>query len=160
VLNSTGSLAAAIVLASIIIVVAFVSAIDCMGGISRIIMAQARDNVIPFGTFFSRIHSRWNTPVNSIFLAGIIQACIAVIYVGNSTAFYGFLSGVFTLQVLSYGVPVALHFFRHSSLNISYGPWRMGRFGLAANVVGILLYLMLFVAVSLPTALPVTAPTM
>ncbi|KAL4781948.1 amino acid/polyamine transporter I [Aspergillus varians] len=159
--NSTGSLGAAIVLACIIIVVAIISAIDCMGGISRIIMAQARDNIIPFGPFFSRIHPRWNTPANAIMACSISQACLAVIYIGNKTAFYGFLSGVFTLQVLSYGTPVVFHLFRRKALNLTYGPWRMGQsVSLLANVVGILLYLMLFVAVSLPAELPVTAPSM
>ncbi|KAI1609748.1 amino acid/polyamine transporter I [Exophiala viscosa] len=158
--NSTGSIGAAITLACTIIIVAVVSAIDCMGGISRIIMAQSRDGVIPCGHVFAKINLRWNTPINAVLLASFIQACIALIYIGNSTAFYCILSGVFTLQVLSYGLPIALHLFRRKTMNLTYGPWKMRWYGYLVNGLGLILYAILFVAVSLPTGLPVTAADM
>lgn len=123
-------------------------------------MAQARDQGFPAGEFFSQIHPRWNTPANAIVLAAFAQACLAVIYVGNATAFYGILSGEFTLQILSFGLPVALHLFRRKKLNLTYGPWKMGVWGWLVNAVGLCLYCFLFVAVSLPTAIPVTAAGM
>ncbi|KAJ9143518.1 Amino acid/polyamine transporter I [Pleurostoma richardsiae] len=157
---STGSLGAAIVFGSVIVVVAVLSAIDCMGSIARIIMAQARDQGLPFSQTLSKIHLRWNTPVNATILAASIQAAISAIYIGNSTAFYGILSGVITLQVMSFGLPIAFHLFRKKSLALKYGPWSLGRWGWLINAIGLLLYLFSFVAVSLPTSIPVTAQNM
>jgi amino acid transporter len=144
----------------VIVVVAVLSAIDCMGSIARIIRAQARDQGLPFSQTLSKIHLRWNTPVNATILAASIQAAISAIYIGNSTAFYGILSGVITLQVMSFGLPIAFHLFRKKSLALTYGPWSLGRWGWLINAIGLLLYLFSFVAVSLPTSIPVTAQNM
>ncbi|KIW41525.1 uncharacterized protein PV06_07075 [Exophiala oligosperma] len=160
--NSThGNIHAANGIACLIVIVAIISATDCMGGLSRIIMAQSRDGAFPFGHALEKISPRWNTPVGAIMTAATIQAMLAVIYIGNSTAFFGFLSGVFTLQVLSYGTPIFLHLIRRKTLNLTYGPWRLPyRWGWIVNVLGLTLYGLLFVAVSLPTSIPVTAENM
>lgn len=131
-----------------------------MGGIARIIMAQARDNGIPFGAFLSEIHPRWNTPVHACVLAATIQGLISVIYIGNTTAFYGILSGVFSLQTIGLGLPLVLHLLFRKSLNLKYGPWNMGKYGWIVNLMGVLMYGTLFVAISLPTSIPVTAQNM
>jgi choline transport protein len=159
--TSTGSLGAAIVLGSVIVVVAVIAALDAMGAIARIIMAQARDQALPFSNIFSKIDINWNTPVNALILAATLQAAIATIYIGNSTAYFGIVSGVLTLQVISYGIPIVLHLFqRKTTLNLEYGPWKLGRWGRVANVIGLVLYVFIFVAVSLPTEVPVTAQNM
>lgn len=85
--NSTGSLGAAILFGAIIVIVAVIAALDAMGAIARIIMAQARDQALPFSNTFAKIHVYWNTPINALILAATLQAAIASIYIGNKTAF-------------------------------------------------------------------------
>ena len=65
-----------------------------------------------------------------------------------------------TVQVISYGIPIALHLFQRKTLNLKYGPWKLGRWGRLANVSGLIIYVFIFVAVSLPTEVPVTAKNM
>ncbi|KKK26013.1 hypothetical protein AOCH_000444 [Aspergillus ochraceoroseus] len=160
VINSTGSTAAAIGLSASIVIVAFTSSIDSVGSVSRVIMALARDNILPFGEFFAQIHPKWNAPFNAVCLAVALEISIAVIYVGNATAYYCIASGVVTLQVSSYMLPIALQLIFRKRNNIKYGEWSLGSKRYFFNIMGILIDLLIFIVMLFPTTKPITASNM
>ncbi|RAH68324.1 amino acid transporter, partial [Aspergillus aculeatinus CBS 121060] len=159
-LNSTGSNAAAMCLSATLIIVAFTAAIDGTAAVVRIIMALGRDDAIPYGSQFAKLHPKYNSPFNACHLALFLQVFIAVLYVGNSTAYYGVASGVVAMQVLSYILPIFLNLLYGKKLGIVYGPWSMGNSRYLVNTLAVLIYVFLFVIMQLPTTLPVSATNM
>ncbi|KAJ5361871.1 amino acid transporter [Penicillium brevicompactum] len=159
-LNSAGSSVAAMCLSANIIIVAFTAAIDGTGSVVRIIMALGRDEAIPYGSQFAKLHPKYNSPFNACHLALLSQISIATLYVGNSTAYYGLASGTVGMQVLSYIFPVFLNLIFGKKLGIVYGPWSMGNSRYLVNTLAVLIYVFLFVIVQLPTTLPVSATNM
>ena len=160
IVNSTGSITAAVALCAPIVFVATVASIDLVGSIARSIMAQARDNAMPFGTFFAQIHPRWNVPVNALVLTFILELCLGVVYIGNTRAYFGIASSTVALQTLSYGVPIVLQLFRRWRSTAEFGPWTLGRFGVFANAYSVAWYSLMFIIMQLPASLPVTASNM
>ncbi|KKK26005.1 hypothetical protein AOCH_000451 [Aspergillus ochraceoroseus] len=160
ILQSTGSKAAAIILSCTVIAVSFTASIDAVGGISRIIMAQARDRALPFSEVLSKVSPRWNTPIYAVLLACFLLLSIAAIYVGNSTAYYGIASGTVVMQVVSYTAPVILNFFFSKKMGIKYGPWNLGRLRYPINGIAIIIYIFLCCIMTFPTQMPATAENM
>jgi amino acid transporter len=84
--NSTGSIAGASVLASMIAVIATVCANSLMAEGSRAVYAFARDNGLPFSAQLSRVSSR-SVPVNAVILTAVVQMAFNSIYFGTTTGF-------------------------------------------------------------------------
>lgn len=153
-------MAAVMALCSMIVVIAFVVAIDQTGAISRLIMAQARDGGIPFAKTFARISPRWNTPIPALLFSAAIQVVLSTVYIANEIAYFGISSGTITLQALSYCIPVALHIWARKRHGMEYGPWNMGRYGRLVNIFSVLSYAFLFVIMCIPQQYPVTTLNM
>ncbi|RYC82020.1 hypothetical protein BFJ63_vAg15088 [Fusarium oxysporum f. sp. narcissi] len=160
IINSTGSEAAAMGLCSIIVVIAFVVAVDQTAAISRLIMAQARDGGIPFNEIFSRVSPRWNVPIPALIFSAIIQLVFGSIYTANQVAYFGISSGTITLQALSYCIPVALHIWARNKHGMSYGPWNMGRWSRVVNMYAVGSYAFLFIIMCFPQQFPVNTMNM
>jgi choline transport protein len=84
--NSTGSIAGASALASMIAVIATVASNSLMAEGSRAVYAFARDNGLPFSEFLSKVSGR-HVPVNAILLTTVAQMAFNSIYFGTSTGF-------------------------------------------------------------------------
>lgn len=85
--HSTGSIAAASTLASLISVVAIVCANSLMAEGSRAIYAFARDHGLPFSRVFSKVSPKKQVPINAVVLTGLVQVAFNSIYFGTSTGF-------------------------------------------------------------------------
>ncbi|KAK7708721.1 hypothetical protein SLS57_008938 [Botryosphaeria dothidea] len=134
--NSTNNAGLAIFLAALSTYLAFVGGIDAQGSCARTLWAMARDGAFP--RWLRHVHPSLDVPVASVVVSAAPQLVIGAIYIGNTTAFYGLISGVLALYMLSYGLVVALHI--HAKLSrhrtLAYGPWRLPTaLGLPLNVV-------------------------
>lgn len=156
-LNATKSTGGSVVLNFGVSVVAFLSAIDLNGACARTIWSMARDNAFP--TIFRQVHPVWDVPVYPVIAICIVECCLACIYIGNVTAFYGIMSGILILQMSSYAIPIFLHLLQRRTM--TYGPWKMPHYlGYAANIGALSWCILASVMFTFPIYLPVTAANM
>ncbi len=82
-------------------------------GLTRVLLAMSRDGLLP--VFFSKVHSRTQTPVTIILISGIIMACIAgfvplseaaaIVNIGTLAAFTLVCGGVMLMRMLQPDLP-------------------------------------------------------
>ncbi|KAJ5373919.1 Amino acid/polyamine transporter I [Penicillium concentricum] len=137
----------------------FVGGPGCMAASSRVIWSFAREGGLP--DCFSRVHSRFEVPVNALLLSWVSISALALIYIGNETAFYGLASGVTVVMIFSYAMPIFLRLiygFKHS--NLQPGPFTLGAWGLPINIFAACWCTYLIIFMCLPTLMPVTKENM
>lgn len=158
--NSTGNPGLSIFLASLSTYLAFVGGIDAQGSCARTLWAMARDDAFPAP--FRSVHPKWEVPVCCIAVSAAAQLAIGAIYIGNSTAFYGLISGVLALYMLTYAMAIGLHTMAKLSgdKQVQYGPWTLGRLSLPLNVVALAWAVFTFIFLCFPLYQPVTAGNM
>lgn len=84
--NSTGSVAGASALSSMISVICLVASNSLMAEGSRSVYAFARDQGLPFSDLLSKVSSR-SVPVYAVLLTGVVQIAFNSIYFGTVTGF-------------------------------------------------------------------------
>jgi len=114
---------------------------------SRVIYAFARDGGMPASSLFRRVSATHLTPAPSIWLA------VAVAFVATLTS--GTYAVVTSISVIglyvSYISPVYLVWrARGTSKEVSRGPWHLGRFGPAINLIAIVWVAFITVILALP----------
>jgi choline transport protein len=85
--NSTGSVAGASGLSSLICVIVLVCANSLMAEGSRAVYAFARDHGLPFSRTFSKVSEKTKVPVNAVLLTCLVQIAFNSIYFGTLTGF-------------------------------------------------------------------------
>lgn len=146
-------------MASVSTYLAFVGGIDAMGSTARTLFALSRDNAFP--EIFHRVHPRYDVPVWSILVCGVLQALLGLIYIGNTTAFYGILSGVLVLYMISFMLCIALHLYtKLSRRSIEYGPWNLGHWSLPLNIIALAWTIFTVIFFCFPLYQPVSAQNM
>ncbi|KAM0548763.1 hypothetical protein ACHAPJ_009759 [Fusarium lateritium] len=161
IVNSSGSKVAAMCLCAVLAAIAFIGGIFCVGMSSRVVCASARDGALPFNSWLSSIHPRWNVPMNSMVSSVVVVLLLGLIYLGNTTAFFGISSGAVLTQTLTVIVPIGLHIALYWKGGLVYGAWQLPK-GLrwVANIIGFLGFGLIAVAVMIPSHYPVTAANM
>lgn len=90
--HSTGSIAGASALASLISVIALVCANSLMAEGSRAVYAFARDHGLPFSRTFSKVSPTRQVPVYALLLTCVVQMAFDSIYFGTTTGFNTIIS--------------------------------------------------------------------
>jgi len=85
--HSTGSVAGASTLASLIAVIALVCANSLMAEGSRAVYAFARDHGLPFSRTFSKVSKKRQVPIYALLLTCVVQMAFDSIYFGTTTGF-------------------------------------------------------------------------
>ncbi|KAK4862455.1 hypothetical protein LT330_002588 [Penicillium expansum] len=137
----------------------FIGGPGCMAASSRVIWSFSREGGLP--ECFSRVHGRLEVPVNALLLSWVGISALALIYIGNETAFYGIASGVTVVMVFSYALPIFLRIiygFEHT--NLPPGPFTLGVWSLPINVFAACWCIYLIIFLCFPTIVPVTAQNM
>lgn len=94
-------------------------------------------------------------------LVSILCCLLTLINIGSTTAFYAIISLSTLSLYISYIVPIALLLIRKlEGRHPSYGPFRLGRWGIPINMFAIAYGLYIVVWLSFPVMLPVTSATM
>ena len=138
--------------------VAFVSAVDAMGSGARVLFALARDSMFP--SWLAVVSPRFDVPLRALALVSLPPMLFILIYIGNTTAFYGFMSGILVSMVALYLVPIALIFVNRLFRQVPFGPYTLGRYGSTINALALLWFGFLFIVLCFPTSNPVTVENM
>jgi amino acid transporter len=109
---------------------------------SRVIWAFARDEGLPASGLWKSVSHKHSTPVYTIWLCAI-AAFLAAVYSGA----YAVVTSISTIGLyISYAIPVVLHL---RVGKIERGPWHLGGYSKAINVVAVLWVIFLSVILSL-----------
>ncbi|KAH7361173.1 GABA permease [Pyrenochaeta sp. MPI-SDFR-AT-0127] len=159
--NSTGSVAGASTLASMIAIIALVSANSLMAEGSRAVYAFARDNGLPYSDLLSKVSSR-SVPMNAIILTAVVQMAFNSIYFGTTTGFNTIIAIATQGFYLSYLIPLLSRILAHFSGKKTRleGPYSLGRWGIVLNIIGFLYLAFICVVSNLPTVTPVDSGNM
>lgn len=157
-INSTGSVAAGIIINMFSTILAYVAGIDCLGSAARILWSLARDQGLP--QFLTKVHEKWDVPVRAVLVVAVPSYLVGIIYIFNSTAFYGVIAGQLLAMILSYFMPIMLHLIARRSKKIVYGPWTLGRLGWVTDIVSVGFTLLVATFMCFPVYIPVTTENM
>lgn len=113
---------------------------------SRMLYAFARDGGLPFSKYLARVSPRWQTPHVGIWVSVCVAFALALF--ADTLAVMAALSTV--ALYASYGLPVLLALRARKWGWPRVGPWTLGRWGPAINVVAVLWVLFMVVVMSLP----------
>ena len=135
----------------------------CIGGYltaGRMYWTLARDNAIPFSSYYSRVSPKFRNPFNATLFCGIITTVLGCIYVGSSTAFNAFVGSFVVLVTLSYLMAILPHLLSRRA-NVTPGWfWMNGVTGYVVNIVTCLYIIVVDIIFCFPYALPVDAKSM
>jgi len=114
---------------------------------SRTIYAFARDAGIPGSTLWKRVSRSHSTPAPAVWL------CVVVAFAATiSSGTYAVVTSISVIGLyFSYIIPVYLGWRRRGTPSeAARGPWHLGRFGAAINLIAIVWVLFISVILSLP----------
>lgn len=159
--GATGSKAATTAMTCFIFFNGLVSMFSSLASVSRLTWAFARDKGLPFSNFIGAVNPTFRIPLNALGLVSTIVALLQIINIGSSTAFYAIV-GLSTIGLyLSYVLPIlfiALAKIRGDRIN--YGPFKLGRTGLAINIFAVVYGIYMIIFLPFPPYMPVTAVNM
>jgi len=114
---------------------------------SRVVFAFSRDNGMPFSKLWKRVSKTHKTPAAALWLC-VVVAFVALIY---SDA-YSVVTSISVIGLyFSYIIPVFLKVRSQlSKREMARGPWSLGRYSLAINIVAILWVVFISVILSVP----------
>lgn len=145
-----------------LIVMACLATVPCVASATRVLWALARDSGVPFSETLSRVDEKRGVPTMSVIVTTILLGLLGLLNIASSTAFNAILSlGVIGLYV-SYLLPVILIFYQRltNPQSLTYGPFRLGKWGLTANAVSIVYTIYTSIFLLFPPYQPVTAVNM
>ncbi|ROV97877.1 hypothetical protein VSDG_04886 [Cytospora chrysosperma] len=149
--SSVGSTAGATVMVSIIIIMAFAATTGCLASTSRIYWAFARDHALPGSQYLKKLDSRTHVPMTAVVTTTILSCLLALVNIGDATAFNGVISITVAGVMGSYLIVACLILYRRLTTGIrprnddntltnttgaglTWGPWRLkGFIGIANN---------------------------
>lgn len=115
--------------------------------ISRTLYAFARDNGLPGSAVWRRVSVRYQTPAPAIWL------CVAIAFLATiSAGTYAVVTSVSVIGLyFSYTIPVYLAArARARGEPVPRGPWHLGRFGPAINLVAMVWVVFISIVLSIP----------
>jgi choline transport protein len=117
---------------------------------------------LPFADYLKQLNPKDKCPTRAVVLTTVIISLFSLINIGSTTAFNALLSLSVIGTYFSYGLPIILFAIRRFDPKrpIVFGPWRLGKFGFAVNLVAIIFCSFLIIFLPFPTVLPVTALNM
>lgn len=158
-INSTGSVGGGITLNMISSSIAWVAGVDLWGAASRSIWSLSRDNALP--SIFAQLHPRWQIPLWANLVLVVPSLLVYMIYIWNTTAFYGIMSGVLVAFQSSYVLPIGLYvFYTSRTKKLVKGPFNLGRFSWPLQAVSFVFGCFVIIMMSFPVYQPVTAENM
>jgi len=163
-LNSTQSKVGATILSVVITLTATAGTFAGLISTSRTGWAFARDGAMPFSRYFAHLDSERKIPVRMCVLLTVLQALLGLLYVGNTTAFNAVLSMAILGIYASYVLPIAYMLLygrtRSSHRVVRFGPFTLGRWGPAINIIALLWGTLAMLFSMFPSYQPVTPANM
>lgn len=177
-LQSTGSVAGATVLASILVVMQYCANVGLLASASRMCWSFARDRGLPGWRFLEHVDARTSLPIRSILVTTCVSCLLSLIILGSSTAFNDLVSLSVSGLQSSYLVAISLLLYQRyrgailpsnspvesypvADIKLRWGPWHVPGYWGNLNNTFACGYLIMVVFFSFwPTERPVTAENM
>jgi choline transport protein len=175
--QATKSHVGATAIMAFVIAITIAAMFGTMAGVSRLAWAFARDDGLPFSNYFKHVDRRHVVPVRALTLVLLIAVLLSLINIGSSVALNAILSLSTIALYTSYIIPIMclismrlrvndkVYTSRAGHAEISeerlvFGPWNLGKWGMAVNIYAVCYAVLLIPFMALPTRLPLTADTM
>lgn len=150
-LNSTKSTAAASGLSALIIwscVFANLATVACA---SRQLYAFARDKGIPFHSWFARVDSRMDVPLNAILTTFMVSALLSLINIGSPVALNSIISLSTAAAISSYITSIGCMVWRRWTKSpLLPAKFNLGNWGLTINIISLVFLSVFFVFAFFP----------
>jgi len=160
-LQATGSIKAATAMMSLIASLGLISSVGVVASVSRLTWAFARDGGLPWSKFFVHIDPTYHVPFRAIGLVSFTVVLLSLLQVASTTALSAMLAITTSSLYISYVIPIALLVRKRIyKEHIAFGPWTLGRWGMAINLFAIVFAVFTCIFVPFPPILPVTADNM
>lgn len=139
-LQATNSKGGATAMTAVVLSMMIMACIAVLAAGSRMLWAFARDNGVPGSRWLSRVDPRTKLPLYAIGVSTIITMLLGLINIGSSAAFNAIASLVISGYLGSYTIPIILILEKRikNPASIQYGPFRLGRYGIACNVFSLI----------------------
>ncbi|KAK7428038.1 hypothetical protein QQZ08_005470 [Neonectria magnoliae] len=158
-INSTGKVGVSVFLNCLSSSVAMAAGFDLWGAAARALWSMGRDNMLP--PAFAKLHPRWNVPVLANIVLIVPSIAVFMIYIWNTTAFYGIMAGVLVSFQLSYILPLGTNiFYALWKKDLVKGPFNLGRLSPIIHAIGFVFGCFMILFMSFPVYQPVTAASM
>ncbi|KAF5003448.1 hypothetical protein FDECE_9998 [Fusarium decemcellulare] len=153
------SQAGAIVLCSLIVLTGCGCLIASHTWQARLCWSFARDNGLPGSKYLRRVHPSLRVPIWAHVISCAIVSVLGCLYLASYTAFNSMVTACVVLLYASYAIPVICLLIKGRS-NLAHGPFWLGKFGLACNVVLLVWLAFALVMYSFPPVYPVSGDNM
>lgn len=110
--NVTQSYVGASVLSALVIVMAMFCNLSITATASRQLFAFARDQGVPFASFFAYVPPGWDVPMNSIVVSFVVSCLLSIINIGSTIALNNITSLSLVAILSSYIISIGLVFWR------------------------------------------------
>ncbi|KAF2744451.1 amino acid transporter [Sporormia fimetaria CBS 119925] len=113
-----------------------ISVFNTIASTSRLVWAFAKDDGLPYASFFTPVNKRLRIPIRALALVVVVQIILSLIKLGSSVALTTILSISTVGLIASYIPPVGLLIIRKlKGEHPRYGPFKLGRWGLPCNLL-------------------------
>ncbi|KJR87473.1 choline transport protein [Sporothrix schenckii 1099-18] len=126
---------------------------------TRAYWALARDHAVPFARVFARVHARLSCPVEATLFVSLVVSALGAIPLGSAVGFTNLTGSFIVLNTISYAVPFSTNLLARRRY-FTPGPFHLGRFGFAVNLLAVLFIALFAVFFCFPPATPFDATTM
>ncbi|KAI5121316.1 hypothetical protein M0805_003783 [Coniferiporia weirii] len=161
--DSTQSKVGTCFLASLITVICVFCSCALQAEGSRSLYAFARDHGLPFSSVWSKVDgTKAPIPTNAVVLAAGVQVALCAIDFGTVTGFNTVVAIAAEGFYLSYAMPLAVRILGRFTGDYKEleGPYKLGRYSLALNVIGLIFLLFASITFNFPQVKPVTKDNM
>ncbi|KAF4969966.1 hypothetical protein FZEAL_10132 [Fusarium zealandicum] len=149
--NSTQSVSGATAMASFIVAMTVFSNLTMVATSSRQLFAFARDHAVPFSSWFSKVSTGWDVPMNAILTTFLISSLLALINIGSAVALNSITSLATTALLSSYMVSIGCMIWRRSTKSpLLQSKFSLGKWGLAINITSEAFLVVIFILAFMP----------
>ncbi|KAL5354185.1 polyamine transporter tpo5 [Pseudogymnoascus australis] len=143
-----------------VILVQFFTGCSAMLADTRMAFAFARDNALPFSTFWSTVNPRTNTPINAVWLVVAFAVVLNCIGIGSTETIIAIFNITAPALDLSYVAVILARNIYSSQIDFRPGPYVLGWMRKPLNGIAVTWVFFISVVLLFPTIRPVTAENM
>nr|XP_001402058.2 amino acid permease [Aspergillus niger CBS 513.88] len=159
--NTTRSYAAANTMTAILIITLTASTITEVATASRQLWSFARDQGLPFSSFFAYVTPGWNIPLNSVLVSLVVTAILSLINIGSNLALNAVISLTITSLMSAYILSIGCVLLKRlRGEKLPPRRWSLGRFGMTINIASLAFLFPIFVFSFFPLTKTVDAHSM
>ncbi|KAJ5216980.1 hypothetical protein N7468_009988 [Penicillium chermesinum] len=149
--NTTRSLTATNAMTAVLVVTLTASTITEVATASRQLWSFARDEGIPFSSFFAYVTPGWNIPLNSVMVSLGVTTLLSMVNIGSEVALNAVISLTITSLMSAYIVSIGCVLLKRlRGEGLPPHRWSLGRFGMAVNIGALVFLLPVFVFAFFP----------